>query len=68
MKGKITPKQLEVLKLLANGYSSEEIAKQLGNSNRTIDSIRRDMLKTFSVNNVAHLIAWGFRNGYLELD
>ena len=66
MNGKITPKQLQVLKLLADGLSSEEIAKQLGNSNRTIDSIRRDMLRQFQVNNVAHLVSWGYKNGYLE--
>ena len=62
----ITPKQLEVLALIADGYSSEEIAQKLGNSKKTIDSIRIDMLRRFNVNNVAHLIAHGFRMGWLQ--
>jgi len=36
----ITDKQFEVLQLIAEGYSSEEIARKLGNSKKTIDAIR----------------------------
>ncbi|MEP1096372.1 MAG: helix-turn-helix transcriptional regulator [Cyclobacteriaceae bacterium] len=66
MKEEITGKQLEVLRLLADGHSSEEIAKELENSKKTIDSIRIDMLRRFQVKNVAHLVAYGFRKGWLK--
>ena len=66
MERKITPKQLEILKLIADGYSSDEIAKELENSKNTINNIRLTMLNRFQVKNTSHLIAWGFRNGYLE--
>jgi len=66
VKEEITSKQLEVLRLLADGYSSEEIAKRLENSKKTIDSIRIDMLRRFQVKNVAHLVAYGFRKGWLK--
>ena len=66
MKRDITPKQLEVLKLIAEGFSSREIAYKLENSQKTIDKIRLDMLRRFQVNNVAHLVSYGFRNGLLE--
>lgn len=62
----ITDKQLEVLKLIAEGYSSEEIAKKLGNSKKTIDSIRIEMLNKFQVRNAANLVAYGFRKKWLK--
>jgi len=40
VKKEITSKQLEVLQLIAEEYSSEEIAKKLENSKKTIDAIR----------------------------
>lgn len=66
MKNEITEKQLEVLRFIAEGYSSEEIAKKMGNSKKTIDSVRIDMLRRFQVKNAAHLVAYGFRKGWLE--
>lgn len=62
----ITDKQLDVLKLIADGYSSEEIAKKLGNSKKTIDSIRNEMLNRFQVRNAASLVAFGFRKKWLK--
>lgn len=66
MKEEITSKQLDVLRLLADGLSSDEIGQELGNSKKTIDSIRIDMLRRFQVKNVAHLVAYGFRKGWLK--
>lgn len=66
MERKLTPRQLEILKLLADGHSSEDIGKELGNSKNTIDNMRNEMLIRVGVKNVAHLVAWGFRNGQLE--
>ncbi len=66
MKHEITDKQRDILELLAEGLSSDEIAKKLGNSKKTIDSVRIDMLRRFQVKNVAHLVAYGFRKGWLK--
>jgi len=65
-KDDITDKQLQVLRLIANGLSSEEIAKKLGNSKKTIDSIRIEMLSRFQVANAAELVAYGFRKKWLK--
>ncbi len=62
----ITDKQLEVLQLIAEGYGSEEIAKKLGNSKRTIDAIRIEMLTKFQLTNSASLVAYGFRKKWLK--
>jgi len=66
VKNEITEKQLQVLQLIADGHSSKEIAKLLENSKKTIDSIRIDMLRRFQVKNVAHLVAYGFRKGWIK--
>lgn len=66
MKDDITDKQLQVLTLIAEGLKSEEIAEKLENSKKTIDSIRIDMLRRFQVKNTAHLVAYGFKKGWLK--
>lgn len=66
MKNEITEKQLEILALIAEGFKSQEIAKELGNSKKTIDSVRIDMLRRFQVKNAAHLVTYGFRKGWLK--
>ena len=65
MNNKITPKQLEIIQLIADGFSSKQIAKELGVSTRTLESHKLNMYNKFDVNHSAHLIAFGFRNGYL---
>ena len=66
MKDDITDKQLQVLTLIAEGLKSEEIAEKLEKSKKTIDSIRIDMLRRFQVKNTAHLVAYGFKKGWLK--
>jgi len=62
----ITEKQLQVLRLICEGYNSEEIAKKLGNSKKTIDSLRMEMLSRFQVRNAAQLVAYGFRKKWIK--
>lgn len=64
-KVEITDKQLEVLALIVEGFSSEEIARKLGNSKKTIDAIRTEMLTRFQVRNTAHLVAYAFRKKWV---
>lgn len=52
----ITPREKEVLNLVAGGFSTKQIADQLDISIRTVESHRINMLKKFKVNNTAELI------------
>jgi len=52
----ITPREKEVLELVANGNSTKQIADQLGISIRTVESHRINMLKKMKVSNTAELI------------
>jgi len=54
--GEISPREKEVLELVAGGKSTKQIADQLGISVRTVESHRINMLKKMKVNNTAELI------------
>ena len=52
----ISAREKEVLHLIANGYSSKEIAEMLFISNHTAISHRKSLIEKFQVKNTAHLI------------
>jgi len=52
----ISPREEEVLKLIADGYSSKQIAHRLFISNHTAISHRKHLIKKFQVKNTAQLI------------
>lgn len=54
--GDITAREKEVLELVANGFSTKQIADKLKISIRTVESHRINMLKKMKVNNSAELI------------
>lgn len=60
-----TPKELEVLHLLAAGKSTEDIARFLGISINTVDSHRRHLLSKLEARNVAELIMNAVSEGLL---
>ena len=58
--GDITPREKEVLELVAKGNSTKQVADILGISVRTVESHRINMLKKMKVNNTAELIKKAF--------
>lgn len=54
---KLTPRETEVLKLLAKGMSTKMIAESLVVSEYTISNHRANLLRKLSANNVAELIS-----------
>lgn len=64
--GEITPREKEVLQLVAGGHSTKQIADQLGISIRTVETHRINMLKKLEVNNSAELIKKAFELGLLN--
>jgi len=52
----VTPREKEVLELVAGGRSTKQIADKLKISIRTVESHRINMLKKFDVSNTAELI------------
>lgn len=56
----ITPREKEVLELVAKGNSTKQVADILGISVRTVESHRINMLKKMKVSNTAELIKKAF--------
>jgi DNA-binding NarL/FixJ family response regulator len=52
----LTPREKEVLELVAQGHSTKQIADKLGIGTRTVESHRVNMLKKMKVSNTAELV------------
>jgi DNA-binding NarL/FixJ family response regulator len=61
----LTSREKDILQLLADGYSTKEIAVRLFVSVNTVETHRKNMLFKTGLRNVAHLIKWAFENGQL---
>lgn len=61
----VTPREKEVLRLLANECTTDEIAEQLSLSRHTIESHRKNMLGKFGVKNSVGLVRYALENGLI---
>jgi len=61
----ITNRESEVLRLVASGLSTQEIADKLCYSQRTVKSILHDVTNRFQLKNRAHAVAYALREGLI---
>jgi len=59
----LTKRELEVIKLIANGYSAPEIARELNLSQYTIETHRRNMLNKLNLKNSVGLACYAIEHG-----
>lgn len=62
---RITPRETEILQMLARGLTTKEIADAVFVSTTTIDTHRKNLLAKTGVANTAELIVWAMTEGYL---
>jgi DNA-binding NarL/FixJ family response regulator len=62
----LTDRQLEILRLLARGKSSKEIAFELGLSSKTVDVHRARIMERIGVFDVASLTLYAVRKGLVQ--
>ena len=62
----LTPREEEVLKLVAEGYSTREIAKTLGISAKTVDRHRANILQKLGLRDRLALTRYAIRAGLIE--
>lgn len=62
----LTPRELEVVKLIAEGHTSEEIAEMLVISKKTVDRHRANMLEKLGMRNRVELTRYAIRRGLVE--
>lgn len=67
LKEGISPREAEVLKLIADEYTTKEIAAELFISFQTVLSHRKNLLFKLEVKNTAGLIRRSFECGIMEL-
>jgi DNA-binding NarL/FixJ family response regulator len=63
----LTPRQREVLQLLAEGRSAKEIAATLSISARTVEFHKYQMMETLDLHTNAELIHFAIKHGLIEL-
>jgi two-component system, NarL family, response regulator NreC len=63
----LTPRENEVLRLIALGYTSVEIAEQLGLSPRTIETHRARIHRKLRLASRAELVRYALRRGMLQV-
>lgn len=59
---KFTERDLEVLELIANGYTNENIAEKLFTGKRNAEAYRKALLEKTDTTNTATLIRFAMRN------
>jgi len=62
----LTPRELEVVKLIAEGYTSEEMAEMLFISKKTVDRHRANVLEKLGMRNRVELTRYAIRTGLVE--
>lgn len=61
----LTNREIEIVKLIAKGFTSRDIGDQLNVSNRTVDTHRHNILKKLNIPNSAQLSIWARDKGYV---
>lgn len=62
----LTPRELEILQLTAEGYTNREIGNQLSISHRTVDKHRENIQKKLGVRNTVEMAAYAQRRELLD--
>lgn len=62
----LTARQIEILRLMAGGKSSKEIAYQLGLSSKTVDVHRTRIMERLGLKDVASLTLYAVRKGLVK--
>jgi DNA-binding NarL/FixJ family response regulator len=65
-KPRLTTRQKEIVKLLAQGIRSEKIAETLGISRKTVETHRQNIFLKTNCHSTANLVRYAIRNGIIE--
>jgi DNA-binding NarL/FixJ family response regulator len=63
----LTPRQLEVLQLIAEGWRTREIAARLSLSAKTVESHRGEIMKRLGIHELVGLVRYAVRVGLVAL-
>jgi DNA-binding NarL/FixJ family response regulator len=63
----LTPRQREVLQLIAEGHSSKEVARRLDLSVKTVETHRSQLMKQLDIHEVTGLVRYAMRAGLVPI-
>ena len=61
----LSHRELEVMRLVADGFDTDEIAQELSYSPRTIKNVIHDVVSRFGLRNRSHAVAFAVRQGFI---
>jgi len=64
---KLSPRQIEVLRLIAGGLATREIAQRLEVSGKTVEAHRAELMRRLGIRTVAGLVRYALRASLVEL-
>jgi DNA-binding CsgD family transcriptional regulator len=62
----LSPRQLTIIKMAAEGYSNKDMASMLGISVKTVESHRSEAMDRIGVNSLAHLVRYAVKHGLVS--
>jgi DNA-binding NarL/FixJ family response regulator len=63
---RLTPRQREILQLIAEGHTTKAIARKLGLSVKTIDNHRAGLMERLDIHDLAGLVRWAIAQRLVE--
>jgi DNA-binding NarL/FixJ family response regulator len=64
--GELTPREREIVQLVAEGRSSKEVAATLQISIKTVESHRTNVMRKLRIRSVSQLVRYAVRNGIVQ--
>lgn len=61
----LTPREVDVVRLVAEGFDTGEIASKLSYSERTVKNVMHGLTTRLHLRNRAHAVAYALREGYI---
>jgi RNA polymerase sigma factor (sigma-70 family) len=64
----LSPREREILQLVAEGKTSQEIAERLSISSKTVDTYRSRLMRKIGVEDMAGLVKFAIQHGVISLE
>lgn len=62
----LTPRQMTIVLMICDGYTTRQIALKLGLSHKTVESHRASAMQATGSGCIAHLVRFAFRSGWIS--
>ncbi|MHB8534863.1 MAG: response regulator [Sulfuricaulis sp.] len=66
--GQLTPRQREILQLIAEGQATKQIAARLDVSVKTVETHRAQLMERLGIHDIAGLVRYAIRHGLVRID